>query len=270
MKFKDYLLFSDVDGTLLPYTENAEVPKRNIEAIERFIKQGGSFGLATGRSKVSAEEFVKLLPVNVPCVVLNGGGLYDYAAEEYLMMLFLPDEAKVYVKQIMEELPRISVLVVVKEDYYHLTPEIEFESFTSEYRKNFKDVNPETMDVKWSKTLFSGKEEELIKLRKYIGAHDFKGIRFVETNETLIELLPENSDKGNAIKTLASMKGYKRERIAAIGDYYNDLEMLEYAGVGATVEEALDEIKGACDFVAGKCEDGAVADFIEYLESMYE
>ncbi|MCL2034037.1 MAG: HAD family hydrolase, partial [Oscillospiraceae bacterium] len=62
----------------------------------------------------------------------------------------------------------------------------------------------------------------------------------------------------------------KRERIAAIGDYYNDLEMLEYAGVGATVEEALDEIKGACDFVAGKCEDGAVADFIEYLESMCE
>jgi len=269
MKLGDYLLFSDVDGTLLPYVSGG-VPQRNIEAIERFIEKGGRFGIATGRSRTSAEEFIKLLPVNAPCVILNGVGLYDYSAGEYLMKHFLPEEAKGYVKQIMADLPDVSALVVVDEDYYHLNPNVQFESFTSEYRKRFKGETAETMAVKWGKALFSGKSGPLEKLRKYIGAQDFKDVRFVETNETLIELLPHGLSKGSALEKLASIKGYKRENVAAIGDYYNDFEMLEYAGVSATVADAPDDIKAVCDYVAGKCEDGAVADFIEYLESICE
>ena len=268
MKLKDYILYSDVDGTLLPYVTGSRIPQRNIEAIKRFTEKGGKFGIATGRARKTTKEFIEILPVNAPCVVLNGGGLYDFKTDEYLMRLYLPDEAKAYVKQIMSDLPDISALVIVGEDYYHLNREIPFESFTTEYRKSFKDAGAETMEAKWCKALFSGKSGELAKLKKYLGAQDFKGVRFVETSDTLTELLPENSDKGEAIKTLAALKGYKMEHIAAIGDYYNDFEMLQYAGVSAVPIDTPDDIKAVCDFIAGKCEDGAVADFIEYLESI--
>ena len=53
----------------------------------------------------------------------------------------------------------------------------------------------------------------------------------------------------------------------AIGDFYNDVPMLRAAGISATVGDANDDIKELVDFVGGRCLDGAVADFIEYIEN---
>ena len=50
-----------------------------------------------------------------------------------------------------------------------------------------------------------------------------------------------------------------------MGDYYNDLEMIKIADVSAVPEDAPEDFKAYADFIAGSCEDGAVADFIDYL-----
>ena len=53
-----------------------------------------------------------------------------------------------------------------------------------------------------------------------------------------------------------------------MGDYYNDLEMIKKADVSAVPEDAPEDIKAYADFIAGSCEDGAVADFIDYLTKL--
>ena len=54
-------------------------------------------------------------------------------------------------------------------------------------------------------------------------------------------------------------------KIFAIGDYYNDLEMIEDADFGVTVENAPDKVKDVADLIVSKCEDGAITDLVEYM-----
>jgi hydroxymethylpyrimidine pyrophosphatase-like HAD family hydrolase len=85
---------------------------------------------------------------------------------------------------------------------------------------------------------------------------------------TLIEMLPEHSSKGEALAKLVELGQVERENIVAIGDFYNDLDMIQYAGIGVAVANAPDDIKAQADLVVGHCRDGAVADVIEYIEKL--
>ncbi|MDR3645533.1 MAG: HAD hydrolase family protein, partial [Clostridia bacterium] len=83
------------------------------------------------------------------------------------------------------------------------------------------------------------------------------------------EMLPEGASKGETLLRLAQMLGIKKENTAAVGDYYNDIELVSSAGTGFAPAGAPQEVKAAAGHVVGSCEDGAVADVIEYLERRY-
>lgn len=270
MKISDYIIISDVDGTLLPY--GGEIPRRNIEALERFTAKGGKFSIATGRSRELTEEFVKTLPVNAPCVLYNGGGLYDYDKKEFYMQMFLPESAKKDVETICKDMPGASVLVIADSSYYHVSQEIPFAlaNFTDTHRMYMKEALINSITSQWYKVLFSTSEEDTPVLDKYIAGSNFNGIRFVRTNPTLLELLPAAANKGFAIEKLVELGLFKREGIAAVGDFYNDVEMIEYAAIGAATAEAPDDVKAKADFITGPCDNGAVADLVEYIEQQCE
>lgn len=266
MKISDYIIMSDVDGTLLPY--GGEMPRRNIEALERFVAKGGKFGIATGRSKELIEEFVSDLPVNAPCIVHNGGGIYDFNNGEFLMRKFLPESAKNDVKTICEDVPDASVMVVADSDYYQILNESPLKKFSEVHNKLIKEAEIDTLTSPWYKVLFLISETKSASFDKYIASKSFKGIRFVYTNPMMVELLPAGTSKGSALNELARLGHIERERVAAVGDYYNDLEMIEFAAVGAATAEAPEDIKSKAKFVTGPCNGGAVADLVEYLESI--
>ena len=77
--FKNYLLVSDVDGTLL---ENGVIPQRNIEAIDYFIKESGKFSICSGRSIEAVRPIHKHSHSNAPCVVFNGANVFDYGLDK--------------------------------------------------------------------------------------------------------------------------------------------------------------------------------------------
>ena len=66
---------------------------------------------------------------------------------------------------------------------------------------------------------------------------------------------------------LAKILNIKKGGIFAIGDYYNDVEMLQFADISGTTAQAPNDIKKLVNFVGGPCNKGAVADFIEYLKT---
>ena len=76
--FDGYYLYCDLDGTL--FDDDKRVSLENRQAIERFVKEGGKFGVATGRAPSIIGTIERDLPVNAPCILLNGAGLYDLAA----------------------------------------------------------------------------------------------------------------------------------------------------------------------------------------------
>ena len=271
-KLSELVIMSDIDGTLL--NREGAIPERNIKALERFTAAGGRFGVATGRSLGITRPVVELLPMlNFPCVVYNGGALDDFEREEYLYQLFLPKEMGEYFTKIRKVFPDCGV-VLAGDSYVDVDASIRTNQSWWFDRYPRGHVLPVKIDdITWPayKALFVLPHEQCEQLYKYVCEHeaDFEEVRFVFSDATMFEMLPKGSSKGSAIEKLMAITGVKWENIAAIGDYYNDIEMLTYAGISAAPADSLEDIKSAADLVVCPCGQGAVADLVEHLEAQY-
>ena len=73
--FSDVLLTADFDRTLTD-TEG-KIPQRNLDAIEYFMANGGTFTVNTGRSLPMTKVFRDIVPVSAPLLLYNGSAAYD-------------------------------------------------------------------------------------------------------------------------------------------------------------------------------------------------
>lgn len=262
MELKNLLLISDIDGTLID--ENYQIPARNREAIEKLEKAGGGFAIATGRSWESVEKCIQGLPVNRPCVLANGGVIFDMEKRQPVWFQALPEKAKEYTQCIMEAFPQAGIEVFTASDVWILRQnEITLAHMTHE-GLHFQLVSEEEIREPWCKVLVASPEQDALK--EFCDRTPHEGMRFVASSDRYWEMLPEQADKGTGIQKLAELCGIPMESVAAIGDYYNDLEMLQTAGITAVPQNGPEEIQKLADVVTCHCNDGAVADFIEYLE----
>ncbi len=87
--FDGCLLACDIDGTLI---ESGYINPQNIEKIKFFMDEGGAFSLCTGRSMGAISDALDSLPPISPCVVLNGGMIYDYTKQKTLFDVKIPKE----------------------------------------------------------------------------------------------------------------------------------------------------------------------------------
>ncbi len=79
-KYDKIILLSDIDGTLL--NSQSRVGEKNRQAISEFIKEGGSFGIATGRSLTNARNFLENIEINGYCILANGSLHYCMITEK--------------------------------------------------------------------------------------------------------------------------------------------------------------------------------------------
>lgn len=124
----------------------------------------------------------------------------------------------------------------------------------------------------WNKVLYLfDNPKDLVAVREMISKENTKSV-FQNTSamingrkRTYYEQIPEGVSKASALDKLTKMLKIDKGCFFAIGDYYNDVEMLKKADISAVPSDSPEEIKELADFLAGKCRDGAVADFINYL-----
>ena len=79
----------------------------------------------------------------------------------------------------------------------------------------------------------------------------------------LVEVSPLGDTKGAGIRFMASHYGIDIAHTVAIGDNLNDLSMIEAAGVGVAVGNAVRELKERADYVSATNNEGAVAEIIK-------
>ncbi len=266
-KLSDIYLFSDFDGTL--HSASQGIPQKNLDALHRFVEKGGHFGLATGRAPFSAKEFLHLLPINAPCLCVNGGAVYDMQKEEYIYTDFLPAAARGYIEKILSAYPELDTAVLTDQAYYYVAdPELAAGRMRlSNY--TFNKHMREPMLGNWFKATFNCKGNDAYRYTELLNSLGFAGVRFTCSDLFFIEMLPEHTSKGNAIRKMCQRLGLDIAQTVAVGDYYNDVEMLQAAGFSACVAEAPEEIKALVDQVLVSCGEGAVAQLIELLEQRY-
>ncbi len=265
MKFSGILLVSDIDGTLVEAP--ASIPPRNIAAAQRFTEQGGRFAIATGRSVLSTKQFVDQLPVNAPCILFNGSGIYDYAAQKMLTANYLPESFRQHIIDFCAAFPTMGAVVLDERDLFSVAPMTYTDRYLSKELMPFVDYDLDCLRGDYLKVIFTMDPGMQPDAMTFLEEQGWQDVHCVRSSPYFIEMLPLHCNKGNGLRRLSETVGLPLDQIAAIGDYDNDLEMLQTAGYPATVSDAPDRVKQVCKLVVGHCMDGAVADLIEHLEA---
>ncbi len=270
-KYADWLVVSDIDGTL--NNTLRRTPKVNTQAIDRFVHTlGGSFTLASARNVQSLRpHYMKLPDVKTPAIVLNGAGIYDFSKEEMLWFNPIPDSGKGIIKKAMEKFPSLETGVFTDDMIYLVRAKIlspvmmKLDSLRHEKRDSIDDV-PEG---KWGKVIFYCFPDQKKNIKDYVCSLSGEELSYIDTTAFSFDMVSSSTHKGNAVKALAELLEIPEENIGAIGDYYNDLDMLKNVSHPACCKQAPDEIHKVCEFHACHCNKGAVADFLRYIEENY-
>ena len=88
-KFENIILASDIDGTFIG--RDGKAPARNVEKVKYFTENGGHFLFSSGRNSKDIQIVVDNIAeiVNTPCVLVNGGMLYDVHADKIENPIYL-------------------------------------------------------------------------------------------------------------------------------------------------------------------------------------
>ncbi len=263
--FQDILVVSDLDGTLIG--RDFQIPSRNFAALDRFKQAGGRFAIATGRSMESGRRYAEETRPNAPCVVLNGAVLYDYETEKIIWDHPLPDTSSVYLDRILERFPNIGMEVFIGHSIHIVRynsvvrAHIEHESLT------VSEGPLSGVPGKWYKALMAIEPGQMAEVQAFVNSFPHEDVRFVASSPTYFEMLPAGVDKGTAFAELLRILGIRWEDSYAVGDYYNDLELLAAAGTSAVPANAPDDLKRQAALTLCHCDDGVVADLVEHIEA---
>ena len=269
--FEGCLLACDVDGTLL---FGGSIDSVDIEKIRFFVSEGGKFSLATGRTVSAVNTVLPYLSgLLSPCIVANGGMIYDYEKEQVLYQALLEKEDHKIAEKILSLGQEIGIevhsgkRVMVLNRTDETDDHEEYEAMPVEFVP-FSQVDA----CRWNKAIFMLKDVRALATVKDVVAATPSSSEFVETMAVIYdrprlyyEQLPKGVSKATAAFELCKILDIDPERCFAIGDYYNDLEMIENAAVGAALSDSPDDVKLAADYIAVPKHGGAVADFIDFL-----
>ena len=252
-KFDGILLTSDWDGTLI--SKNTLNP-RDIEAIRYFQKNGGSFTVCTGRDLPHIRMFFDDVKPNTYLIALNGAKIIHPDSLEIIYEGFLDNG----VYRVLDEL-------FVDESYF-TDMNVYLEGMNDSvyfYPHEYAEYHDKMLLRRAYKILLYGdSEEKVLEAQARANALGLDGYVFVRSWKYSLELLKKKNAKGAAIRRLAEHINAKK--LIAVGDFENDIQMLEAADIGYAVGDATDALKKVADRVTVPAAEGAISHIIEDIE----
>lgn len=269
--FENWLVVSDIDGTL--NNKIRKLPKVNYDAIKKFTELGGNFTLASGRLTSSLKRNYDRITPNQPAIVLNGAGIYDFSKNEMIWRSTIGKEGQDFVRSVIAEYSEVFKSLdigIYFDDYVYVVKSGLLSNATMYFDNDHYEV-ARIEDVPtegWMKVIFWGVPATIESLRRMIDRSDINDkVNFMASSLWSMEMLAKDTHKGVGIMQLANRLGIEKSHVAAIGDYYNDWDMLKTVGLPACARQAPKAIHKICKFEACHCNKGCVADLLEYIMS---
>ncbi|MCL6623206.1 MAG: Cof-type HAD-IIB family hydrolase [Fimbriimonadales bacterium] len=258
------LLAVDLDFTLLDGERT--IPPRNAEALRKAQNCGIQVVLCSGRIASGMRLYAEELGLSSPLISCNGAYVVAQTGE-ILADFRVPQAVSRYVLSCCREnhLP----VNVYADDTIHL---VEDGEWFQKYLRRVRRANVQWVDLEGMLNLNPNK---IILLSDPLTIRDLyeRFTRYFQKEEVSIwisepeylEFINGACDKGTGLQCVASHLGFQAEEVAAIGDYYNDLPMLEWAGHSAAVANAPPEVQERVDLVVAPHEEGGVAEYVDFL-----
>lgn len=263
-----HLIVLDLDGTLL--TDEKTISLKTKNTLAKAQAQGHQVMIATGRPFRASKHIYKELGLNTPIVNFNGAYIHHPLNNNYSTK-HSPIELST-VTDIVESLQPFqlsNIIAEVIDDIYVERHDYKLLSVlglgnpkvtTGKIRDHLNE-NPTSM-------LLHTVEHEVATIRKHLQDTKAEVIDHRRWGDPyhVIEIVRTGIHKAIGLDYVARSMQIPRQRIIAFGDEDNDLEMIEYAGIGIAMGNAIEDLKNIANGItASNNEDGIANILIERL-----
>lgn len=267
------LIAIDMDGTLL--NSKGYISQNNINALKKALDAGIHIVPATGRVLQVLPQPLQTMSQIQYIITSNGAAVYKkgnpipiysncMTLEKTICILNLIkpynpvieiyiDGNGYYEKQILDRFQELQVPENFRKLYEQIKNPVE--NLSEFVNNNKRDV--EKLNIPWLK--------EEIKQKILNDLKNFPGIYITTSLKENIEVNNIGVNKGEGLKYLCETLNLKAENVMAIGDSFNDSQMLEVAGVPVVMENGEEELKKISKFITKSNDNDGVAYAIETL-----
>ncbi len=263
------LLVLDIDGTIAGQSNDVREPVK--QAIRSAQTKGVQVAIATGRMYCSALRFYHEVGSTLPLLAYQGAWIQDPATQQIYQHLPVSRTTAEALLDYFESDALRSLLSV----HFYINDQLYVREVTPETKiyAERADIQPmpvgdlrKTLDSEPTKVLALSDDTAIIEqmlgsLRKQYTPAE---LYLTKSVATFFEATNPAANKGAAVRYLAEeILGLNAQNVMTIGDNFNDLEMLEYAGLGVAMGNAPAQVQAIANWVAPDVEEDGAAAAIE-------
>ena len=264
------LIALDLDGTTL--TGDKRITPEVGDAIRRAKDAGYVITFVTGRMFGATAPFARALNLDIPVVCMNGTLIADAHTGNILYEQTLTKECAKQVLKRVNGAP-IHPFVYEGDNICHMVDDADILKYLEWWAVNIKEVDEFSIHKykKIYQVLFIGEMTTLKKIALDLKAQadcDIVTFSYPSPRYPLhfLEIKSPGDSKGRGLRFLRDYYGYSKEETLAVGDYVNDFELLEEAGVAVAIANALDDLKQKADYVTDLSnEENGVAQLLDLI-----
>ncbi|MFY4776922.1 Cof-type HAD-IIB family hydrolase [Metabacillus sp. RGM 3146] len=274
------LIAIDLDGTLL--SSRIKISEKNIQAIKNAQEKGHEVMVCSGRAP---EDIIRILKEHqLDCHVAGSNGTVVYVHEKLLHMVSIKDEDAKEVASILEEnhmpyrvytshgifIPdswsenvseviqsgRAAIDNLKEKEYKYITEQPKETDMIKVFSNVNSLLNKEDLLIQkfFILTLDLVQKEKLAQMFNKVD-----GINVTSSGQLNLEIMEQNGNKAAGLKAVAKYFDIPMENTVAIGDNFNDLPMLEEAGLSVAMGNGDPEIQKLCDVITLTNDENGVA-----------
>lgn len=259
-----HLIVLDLDGTLL--TSNQTISPYTEEILLKAIEQGHQVMIATGRPFRASKAYYSQLRLNTPIVNFNGAYIHHPQIANWEHM-HSPISMNV-VRDVVESVDKYTydnLIAEIKDDVYLHRDDRSLMKILGTGDPTIVSGNLiETLPDNPTSLLIQAEEEQVAVIRKHLQdvhaeliEHRRWGAPFC-----VVEVVRKGMNKAVGISYISKQMDIPRERIIAFGDEDNDLEMIDYAGIGVAMGNSIDQLKSIANEVTLSNNEDGIGHFL--------
>ncbi|TDL98829.1 Cof-type HAD-IIB family hydrolase [Macrococcus brunensis] len=250
------LIFFDIDGTL--YDRQHHIPETTHATIRQLKGAGHTLAIATGRAPYNMQQV--MADTEIPNFVAYNGQYVVYNSE-VIYRNPLDTQTLTKLEKLAREHDHPMVFLGEKEAVSNIEHHDHITESMGSIKLNhprFEDDYFKNHDI-FQALLFHDSEADEVYNNQY------PLIKFYRWHEFSRDVVPSNGSKAEGIKKFAEKLGFSQEDVIALGDGNNDFEMIEWAGTGIAMGNAVEGLKQGADFVTTDVEDNGIQNAFKKL-----
>jgi HAD-superfamily hydrolase, subfamily IIB len=242
------LIAIDVDDTLL--NDDLVVTEGTRQALEAAVARGVTVTLATGRMFASAQQIARQIELNVPIITYQGALVKTLLDGKVLYERNVPGDAALELYEIVKE-QGLHLQLYVDDTLYGTEDNERIRAYSKQSNIPYR-IEPDfgkLIGRPLHKMLMIDEPEKLDRLAAELRPRFGGRVHMTKSKAHYLEFMHKEGTKGHALRFMAEHIGCPMEQTIAIGDAWNDREMIQAAGLGVAMANAVDSLKELADYV---------------------